>query len=137
MPIRILCCMLCPGLLEIAVCFQLVNNNCLFLVGRYPSEFYVACCVVGVCQKFLFASSRSLPIRILCCILCCGYLQDMAVCFWPVHNLHNSMLHVVSGVVARTFVFTLRALEPPCYGGHQLSFLVQPNCVCTWSSWHT
>ena len=36
-----------------------------------------------------------------------------------------------------SFVFTLRALEPPCYGGHQLLFLVQPNCVCTWSSWHT
>ena len=95
-PIRILCCMLCWGQLqEITVCFQPVNthpnsmlhvvlwvfaNSCLFLAGQYPSEFYVACCVVGICQEYLFASSRSIPIRILCCMLCCGYLQEIAVC---------------------------------------------------------
>ena len=120
-PIRILCCMLCWGQLqEIAVCFQPVNthpnsmlhvvlwvfaNSCLFLAGQYPSEFYVACCVVGICKKLLFVSSRPIPIRILCCMLCCGYLQEIAVCFQPVNTHPNSMLHVVLWVFENSCLF--------------------------------
>ena len=26
------------------------RNSCLFLAGQYPSEFHVACCVVGLCK---------------------------------------------------------------------------------------
>ena len=57
-------------------------------------------------------------------------------CFFPRSSLIRltmKLLHMDKAA----FVFTLRALEPPYYGGHQLLFLVQPNCVCTWSSWHT
>ena len=71
-----------------------------FLAGQYPSEFYVACCVVGLCKKQLFVSSRSIPIRILCCMLCCGQLQEMGVlltgqkqtaisCKDPQHNMQH------------------------------------------------
>ena len=120
-PIRMLCCMLCCGYLQIAVCFQPVNthpnsvlhvvlwavarNGRLFLAGQYPSEFYVACCVVGLCKKQLFVSSRSIPIRILCCMLCCGQLQEMAVCLKPVNTHPNCILHVVLWVSARHLLF--------------------------------
>ena len=120
-PIRILCCMLYCGYLQIAVCFQPVNThpnsmlhvvlwafarNCgLFHAGHYPSEFYVACCVVGICKKQLFVSSRSIPIRILCCMLCCGCLQEIAVCFQPVNTHPNSMLHVVLWVFENSCLF--------------------------------
>ena len=126
-PIRILCCMLCCGYLQIAVCFQPVNthpnsmlhvvlgavarNSCLFLAGQYPSEFYVACCVVGICKQ-LSVSSRSIPIRILCCMLCCGYLQEIAVCFQPVNTHPNSMLHVVLRVFARNSCLFLAGQYP-------------------------
>ena len=89
-PIRILCCMLCCGYLQIAVSFQAVNT----------SEIFVACCVVSICKQ-LFVSSRSIPIRILCCMLVCGYLQEIAVCFQPANTHPNSMLHVVSWVFAK------------------------------------
>ena len=126
-PIRIACCMLCCGYLrEIAVCFQTVNthpnsmlhvvlwvfaNRCLFLTGQYPSEFYVACCTVGICRQ-LFVSSRSLPIRILCCMLCCGHLREIAVCFTPAITHPNSMLHVVLWVFARNSCLFLAGQYP-------------------------
>ena len=116
-PIQILCCMLCCGYLqEIAVCLQPDNthpnsmlhvvlrvfaNSCLFEAGQYPSKSYVACCVVGFCQEYMFASRRTIPMRSLCCMLCCGYLQEIAVCFQPVNTHLNSMLHVVLWVFAR------------------------------------
>ena len=121
-PIRILCCMLCSGYLqEIAVCFQPVNthlnsmlhvvlwvfarNSCLFLAGQYPSEFYVACCVAGICKKQLVVSSWSIPIRILCCMLCCGYLSGISVCFQPVKTHPNAMLHLVLWAFANSCLF--------------------------------
>ena len=121
-PIRILCCMLCSGYLqEIAVCFQPVNthpnsmlhvvlwvfarNSCLFLAGQYPSEFYVACCVAGICKKQLVVSSWSIPIRILCCMLCCGCLSGISVCFQPVKTHPNAMLHVVLWAFANSCLF--------------------------------
>ena len=171
-PIRSLCCMLCCGHLQIAVCFQLVNthlismlhvvlwvparhsylflagqypsecyvaccvvgickqlfasrfqpvnthpssmlhvvqwvfarNCCWFQACQYPSEFYVACCVGGICKKWLFVSSRSIPIRNLCCMLCCGYLKT-AVCSQPVNTHPNSMLHVVLRAFANSCMF--------------------------------
>ena len=65
------------------------RNSCLFLAGQYPSEFYVACCVAG------------------------NYLQEIAVCFWPVNTHPNSMLHVVLSVFARNFCLLL-AGQYPC-----------------------
>ena len=120
--------MLCCGFLSgISVCFQPVNthpnsmlhvvlrvfagNSCLFLAGQYPSEFYVACCVVGICKKSLFASSRSIPVWILCCMLCCGYLQ-IAVCFQPVKTHPNSMLHVVLWGNVRNICLSLACQYP-------------------------
>ena len=98
-PIRILGCILC-------------RNSCLFLAGQYPSEFYVACRAVDICKKLLFVSSRSIPIRILCCMSCCGFLREIAVCFWPVNTYPNSMLHVVLWVSARNSCLFLAGQYP-------------------------
>ena len=120
--------MLCCGHLQIiAVCFKLVNphlnsmlhvvlwvsarHSYLFLAGQYLSEFYVACCVGGGCKKWLFVSSRSISIRLLCCMLCCEYLQ-IAVCFWPVNTYPNAMLHVVLWVFARNSCLSLAGQYP-------------------------
>ena len=126
-PIRIAFCMLCCGYLQIAVCCQPVNthlnsmfhvvlwvsarHSCLLLAGQYPSEFYFECCVVGICKKQMFVSSWSIPIRILCCMLCCGYLQ-IAVCLQPANTHPNSMLHVVLWVFARNSCLSLAGQYP-------------------------
>ena len=125
--IRNLCCMLCSGYLQIAVCFQPVNthpnsmlqvvlcvfarNWCLFLAGQYPSEFYVACCVGGICKQ-LFVSSRLIPIKRLCCMLRCGCLQEIDVGIKPVNTHLNSMLHVVLWVFARNSWLSLAGQYP-------------------------
>ena len=123
-PIKRLCCMLrCGCLQEIDVGIKPVNthlnsmlhvvlwvfarNSWLSLAGQYPSEFYVACCVVGICQEYLCASSRSKLIRMLCCMLCCGYLQEIAVCLQLVNTHPNSMLHVVLWVFVRNICVLL------------------------------
>ena len=102
-----------------AFCFQPVNTHptsyvacCVVglckqlfvLAEQYTSEFYVACCVVGICKK-LFVSSRSIPIRILCCMLCCGQLQEMTVCLKPVNTHPNCILHVVVVGICKTLLF--------------------------------